>query len=222
VAHGPLRTVTLRVPRAPVAPVGWPASYARAPMGAFLRSPTILKLVKYSTASAAGVLVGQVTLITCLEVLDWSALASNLASVTLGCIPNYTINRYWTWQQSGENRLWGEVVPFWSMAIFGAILSMLAVAYADEQWGTTLAVAIANLSGFGLLWVAKFLVLDKLMWKVVKDLHPEVDIDAAEAGLPGALDLDAAEEAAKAADAPPNGATTPTSTPEPPREPQAS
>lgn len=158
---------------------------------ALLRTPLIQKLVKYSAASAAGVVVGQVTLIFCLEALEWPALAANLASVTLGCVPNYTINRYWTWQQSGQNRLWGEVVPFWSMAAAGAILSMLAVAFADHQWGTTLAVAIANLAGFGVLWVAKFLVLDKLMWRVVHDLHPEVEIDAAEAGLPGALELDA-------------------------------
>jgi putative flippase GtrA len=160
---------------------------------ALLRTALVQKLVKYSAASAAGVLVGQATLIFCLEALEWPALAANMASITLGCIPNYTINRYWTWQQSGQNRLWGEVIPFWCMAAAGAALSMLAVAFADAQWGTTLAVAIANLAGFGVLWVAKFLVLDKLMWKVVHDLHPEVEIDAAEAGLPGALDLDEAQ-----------------------------
>jgi putative flippase GtrA len=168
-------------------------------MGTVLSSPTVLKLAKYSTASAGGVLVGQATLIFGLEVLEWPPLGANLASVTLGCIPNYLINRYWTWKQSGANRFWGEVVPFWTMAIIGAILSMLAVAFADHRWeGSTVAVAIANLTGFGLLWIAKFLVLDKLMWKVIEDVHPEVDIDAAEAGLPGALDLDAAQEAAKA------------------------
>lgn len=161
-------------------------SLLRAPLG----SPTILKLVKYSTASLAGVTVGQATIVFCLEALEWPALAANLASVTLGCIPNYAINRYWTWQQSGQNRLWGEVIPFWAMAALGAVLSMLAVAFADHRWGTTLAVAIANLAGFGVLWVAKFLVLDKIMWRVVHDLHPDLDMDAAEAGLPGALDLD--------------------------------
>ncbi|HEY8527388.1 MAG TPA: GtrA family protein [Acidimicrobiales bacterium] len=139
-------------------------------------SRLVQKLVKYSAASAAGVLVGQATLVFCLEVLDWPALGANLASVTLGCVPNYTINRYWTWQQTGQNRLWGEVIPFWFMAAAGALLSMLAVAFADHQWGTTLAVAIANLAGFGVLWIAKFLVLDKIMWRVVHDLHPEVEV----------------------------------------------
>jgi putative flippase GtrA len=162
-------------------------------MGTLLHSPTLRKLFKYSTASLAGVVVGQATIVFSLEALEWPALGANLASVTLGCIPNYTINRYWTWQQTGQNRLWGEVIPFWAMAALGAILSMIAVAFADRQWGTTLAVAAANLAGFGVLWIGKFLVLDKLMWRVVHDLHPEVTIDAAEAGLPGALDLDTGE-----------------------------
>ena len=170
-------------------------------MLSMLRSPTAMKLVKYSAASTGGVIVGLLTLNLFYTVLGWPALLANLASVTLGCIPNYTINRYWTWQKSGANRFWGEIVPFWVMAALGALLSFAAVAYAEERWGTALAINIAQLSGFGVLWIAKFLVLDKLMWKVVKDVHPEVDIDAAEAGLVGALELDAEEEAAKAAEA---------------------
>ena len=167
-------------------------------MRSLLQSPTVMKLVKYSTASASGVVIGLATLNLFYSVLGWPALAANLASVTVGAIPNYLINRYWTWQQTGANRFWGEVVPFWTMAALGAILSFFAVAYADDRWGTPVAVSLAQLSGFGVLWIARFLILDKLMWKVIEDTHPEVDIDAAEAGMIGALDLDAAQEAAKA------------------------
>lgn len=167
-------------------------------MRSLLQSPTVMKLVKYSTASASGVVIGLATLNLFYSVLGWPALAANLASVTVGAIPNYLINRYWTWQQTGANRFWGEVVPFWTMAALGAILSFFAVGYADDRWGTAVAVSLAQLSGFGVLWIARFLILDKLMWKVIEDTHPEVDIDAAEAGMIGALDLDAAQEAAKA------------------------
>ena len=34
-----------------------------------------------------------------------------LFALAIGAIPNYLINRYWTWHQTGKNRLWGEVVP---------------------------------------------------------------------------------------------------------------
>ena len=51
-------------------------------------------------------------------------------------------------------------------------------------------IAIAQVTGFGVLWLAKFLVLDKVMWMIVHEIQPEVAIDEAEAGLVGALSLD--------------------------------
>lgn len=139
-----------------------------------LRTPLIEKLVKYAVASGAGVVTDATVLVVCSEVLGLAFMSSHLIAVGVATIPNYTINRYWTWQQSGKNRLWGEVVPFWVMALLGFALSTLFVAYADDRWGTTIAVLAANLSGFGVLWVAKFVVLDKLMWKVVSD-HMEAE-----------------------------------------------
>jgi putative flippase GtrA len=152
-------------------------------MAVDLRSPTITKWLRYSTASVAGVCVGQPVLWLCYGVFGWSDLTSNLVSVTCGAVPNYLVNRYWTWQQSGKNRLWGEVVPFWVMSVLGMILSLIAVDYADRRWGTTLAVAIAQLAGFGVVWVAKFLVLDRLMWRIAHDVggveDPDVEPDPA-------------------------------------------
>lgn len=155
-----------------------------------LRSPTIVKLVKYSSASFAGLVVGQSVLALFYTGLGWGAIASNLVSVTFGAIPNYLINRYWTWHQTGKNRLWGEVVPFWVMSFLGMVVSLFTVAYAEDRWGTGLAIAIAQVAGFGVLWLAKFLVLDKVMWRIVHEIQPDVAIDEAEAGLVGALSLD--------------------------------
>jgi putative flippase GtrA len=155
-----------------------------------LRSPTVVKLLKYSTASVFGVAVGQPVLWLFYGRIGWSAIPANLVSVTAGAIPNYLINRRWTWHQTGKNRLWGEVVPFWVMSALGMILSLFAVEYAENHWDTTIAVAIAQLAGFGVVWLAKFLVLDRVIWKIVRDLQPDVAIDEASAGLVGALSLD--------------------------------
>jgi putative flippase GtrA len=155
-----------------------------------LRSPTVRKLAKYSTASVVAVCVGQPVFWICNGLLGWDAIVSNLVSVSCGAVPNYLINRRWTWSQTGKNRLWGEIVPFWAMSALGVVFSLVAVHYADQRWHSTAINALAQLAGFGVLWMAKFLVLDKVMWRIVHDLHPEVAIDEAEAGLVGALDLD--------------------------------
>ena len=174
-----------------------------------LRSPTIVKLLKYSTASFVGLVVGQSVLFAFYEALGWAAIPANLVSVTAGAVPNYLINRRWTWHQSGKNRLWGEVVPFWVMSALGMIASLFAVAYAEDRWDTALAVGLAQLVGFGVLWIAKFLILDKVMWKIVHDLQPEVAIDEGEAGLVGALSLDGTDgEPATPGQVRGNGGTT--------------
>lgn len=159
-------------------------------MGNLLRSPTAVKLLKYSGASLVAVPVGQAVLFLFYGVIGWAAIPANLVSVSAGAVPNYLINRRWTWKQTGKNRLWGEIVPFWVMSVIGMILSMFAVAYAEDRWGSSLSVAIAQLVGFGVVWLGKFLVLDKVIWKVIHGLQPDVAIDEAEAGLIGALALD--------------------------------
>jgi putative flippase GtrA len=169
---------------------------------------TTTKFIRYSIASLVAVTCGQIALWTLTLGLDWDGVPANLGSVAVGSVPNYLINRYWTWQQSGRNRLWTEIVPFWTMAFLGVVLSTFAVAYADDEWGTPLAIALAQLSGFGVLWFARFLILDKVMWRVV---HDHLDADA-EVPAPEQVDLGASsngKDPAEAADKPTSTAKTP-------------
>jgi putative flippase GtrA len=134
------------------------------PLSRLRNRPIVRKLFKYSMVSVVGVITGQSTLIFCKAVLGWPGVASNLMAVTTGSIPSYLLNRYWVWQKSGPNRFRTEVLPFWVMSVLGLITSTLFVAYADHRWGTTIAVSIANLAGFGILWLGKFFVLDRVLF----------------------------------------------------------
>lgn len=127
--------------------------------------PRILKLVKYSTASASGVITGQSTLLFCFVVLGFSATLSNLIAVTIGAIPNYLINRAWTFEKQGTHSFTREVLPFWSMAFLGLLLSTFSVAWAADRWDdSAIAVSLANTAAFGVLWVAKYFVLDRVLF----------------------------------------------------------
>ena len=127
--------------------------------------PKVLKWVKYSAASLAGVVTGQSTLLFCLLVLDLSPVLSNVIAVTLGGIPNYLINRAWTFDKQGTHSFTREVVPFWSMAFLGLLLSTFSVAWAADRWDdNVIAVSLANIGAFGVLWVAKYFVLDKVLF----------------------------------------------------------
>jgi putative flippase GtrA len=134
------------------------------------------KLFKYSAVSVVSVIVTQVTLIVCLEVVGWSAVWSNVAAVSVGSVPAYLLNRAWVWGKSGRSHLFKEVLPFWGMALAGLALSTWAVSVVEDVWpGSTLAISIANLGAFGALWLGKFVVLEEVLFKThhAEDEHAE-------------------------------------------------
>lgn len=142
--------------------------------------PAVTKLVKYSSASVVGVITSQATLISCLVVLELAAITSNLIAVTVGTIPNYLINRAWTFNKRGTHSFTREVLPFWLMAVLGLVLSTFAVAWADDVFdGNVLALSGASVGSFGVLWIAKFFVLERVLFApIVAAVEEIVEADA--------------------------------------------
>ncbi|CAN5195313.1 hypothetical protein BH24ACT1_BH24ACT1_13050 [soil metagenome] len=138
-------------------------------LGAFARVQFDRKPVRYSMVSVVCVAVSQLVLITCNALLDWSAVPSNLMAVSIGAIPSYILNRAWVWGKRGPSHLWREVAPFWAFALLGLVFSTLLVHLAASWNDSTVVVSLANLSGFGLLWVAKYLFLNSLLFAVPAD-----------------------------------------------------
>ena len=107
----------------------------------------------------------QVVLIFCLVALGMAAVTSNIVAVTFGSVPNYLINRAWTFNKRGAHSFTREVLPFWLMGVLGLLISTVAVAWADERFGgNVLILSAANIGSFGVLWIAKFFVLERLLF----------------------------------------------------------
>jgi putative flippase GtrA len=123
------------------------------------------KALRYVTVSVVCTIATQVLLWILYGQLGWSGVASNVFAVCITSIPAYLLNRYWVWGKNDKNRFWTEIVPFWGMAIAGLILSTVFVAIATQWSDSTIIVNLANLTGFGVLWVAKFLILDEVLFK---------------------------------------------------------
>ena len=123
------------------------------------------KALRYVSVSLFGTVTTQILLWFTHGKLGWSGVASNIFSVTVTSIPSYFLSRYWIWGKNDKNRFWGEVMPFWGLAVAGLILSTLFVAIASQWSDSTIVVSLANLAGFGVLWVAKFLILDEVLFK---------------------------------------------------------
>ncbi|MFQ5555285.1 MAG: GtrA family protein [Acidimicrobiia bacterium] len=124
------------------------------------------KLIRFGAVSAFNVVFGQGLLFTAQTALGWPAVGSNIFSVSVGAVPAYLLSRYWVWQKRGKNHFMREVVPFWSLALLGLGLSTLAVWYVDRQWDPhPLVINLTNLVAFGVVWVSKFIILDRVLFK---------------------------------------------------------
>ena len=150
-------------------------SSVQAPSEARLgRPPWVAKWVKYSAASMTGVVTSTVTLFVLLEIVDMDPVPANIIAVTLGAIPNYLVNRAWTFGKRGSHSFTREVLPFWGMAILGLIISTFAVAWAAHRWDdNTLVIMLANIASFGVLWVARFFILERVLFKPLAEIIEE-------------------------------------------------
>jgi len=120
--------------------------------------------IKYSMVSVVGVTLTQTMLVVFVGLLDRNPTASNVLAVTLTAVPVFLLNKRWVWLHDGKVSFRREILPFWVFTLGGLLLSTLLVAGAQRVSDSTLLVMAANLGGFGILWVAKFLFLDQIMF----------------------------------------------------------
>ncbi len=127
------------------------------------------RILRYCGVSAVNVTVGLSVLAVGHGVLGWPAVGANLAAWMVGTAPAYLLSRAWVWQQRGPHRLGGEVLTFWVIALVGLVVSSVAVAIVEHLTDRTVLVAAGNLAGYGMVWVAKYVFLDQVMWRRERD-----------------------------------------------------
>jgi putative flippase GtrA len=131
---------------------------------------TLGKLVRYGAVSAVTTTLSLTLLVVLLTVTPWPASAANLVAQAAGIAPSYLLNRRWVWRRSGRASLGRETGPFWAMSAAGLVLSTLATATVSHlaeglpHTTRTVVVAAASVAAYGVLWLAEFIVLDRVVF----------------------------------------------------------
>ena len=123
------------------------------------------KGLKFLAVSAFNVVFGQGLLVLANAGFGWSFVPSNVFAVGISAGPAYVLSRYWVWRKKGKSHFWKEVLPFWSLAFLGLVFSTILVAVAESYSDMTLVLMGTNFFAFGCVWVAKFFILDKVLFK---------------------------------------------------------
>jgi len=156
----------------------------------FRRSPHFGRFWRYSFVSVVSTVVSLGGLYLFFRVLHvGSAAVSNLIATSIASVPAYYLNRTWSWGKSGRSHLFREVVPFWAITAFGVIASTIVVHFAanfayhlthsHRGREVTIIVELANFSTYGVLWVGKFLVFNRFLFKTPEAALAATPVDDA-------------------------------------------
>jgi putative flippase GtrA len=132
------------------------------------------KALRYSTVSLIGVVITQAMIFGFLA-LDFPEWTANFFAVAISSVPAYLLNRAWVWNKRDSHSFKREVAPFWGMALLGLVISTIAVAIVSNYTDSAIAVSLTNIASFGVLWVGKFVILEKVLFK-----HEHVSLAEAE------------------------------------------
>lgn len=129
------------------------------------------KLIRYTLSSVISTAVSFLSLAIIFGVLHlFGAVTSTIIANSIATVPSYYLNRSWAWGKSGRSHFTKEIIPFWSMAALGIVVSIFGAAFAKHLgniWhlhhlGQTALVLAANILSFGLFWILKLLLFNRL------------------------------------------------------------
>lgn len=130
-----------------------------------LKDEYAAKGMRFLVVSLFNTVFGQSLLVLANAGFGWTFVPSNLFAVGISAGPAYVFSRYWVWQKKGKNHFWKEVVPFWSLTFLGLALSTIFVAMAENYSDRTVVLMATSLFGFGCVWILKFFILDRVLFK---------------------------------------------------------
>ncbi len=124
------------------------------------------------SVSVVTTVISVTTLVLTTAVFGVEAWIANVIATSLATVPSFHLNRRWTWGRTDASDPLREVLPFWIMAFCGLALSTVTVGMADSWAARTQlpasmhlgAILAGHLGGFGLLWVAQFVILDRVLF----------------------------------------------------------
>lgn len=153
-----------------------------------MRAATVQRLhraVRFGGVSAVSIVVTQALLLG-LQLAGVSAVVANALAITVAAVLTYPASRRWVWTDGGDAGRAREVTLFGLTTTVGFALSTGLVWLLVEPGAPVLLANALNVAAFGAVWVAKYLVLDLVVFAPPPDARaygvPEHAVD----GLPGA------------------------------------
>jgi putative flippase GtrA len=90
------------------------------------------RLSTFAASSVIATLCSELVLVVCYGVIGLPPTVSSVIAWFAGAVPNFTLNRAWTWQASGRPSLRRELLPYVAIVVATLLLAMLATHTVDR------------------------------------------------------------------------------------------
>jgi putative flippase GtrA len=127
---------------------------------------------RYTLGSVVAVATSEVAFVTCYGTGLLGTTASSAVAFVAGAIPNYVLNRSWAFGRRGRLRVGREVGLYGLVSLASFAASAVATGWAShwaphvtaDHAGRTALVGAAYLATYGVLFLAKFAVFQKVIF----------------------------------------------------------
>jgi putative flippase GtrA len=136
------------------------------------RRPLAVRFAKFTAGSAVAAMISELTFVLVYGALDAGARLAGVVAFVAGAIPNWGLNRRWTWRRRGRPRVGREVLPYVAVVISTAVAATALGGLADgwvrgidaSRSLQVALVALAYLLPYGAVFLLKFLLFDRLVF----------------------------------------------------------
>ena len=136
------------------------------------RRPLAVRLAKFTAGSALAAVISEAAFILVYGVVGAGPRVAGVVAFLAGAIPNWGLNRRWTWRRRGRPRLGREVLPYVAVVISTAVAATALSGVADgwvrglatPRWVQVGLVGMAFLLPYGALFLLKFMLLERLVF----------------------------------------------------------
>ena len=130
--------------------------------------------MRYAGVSLVFVPLGQVLTQIFHFTTNWSDAGCIAATAVILTVPNFYANKIRVWRVTSHDRQRTQILVFWVAAMLGTGFAMGLAALAETAtrdssglW-QSLSLFAAQLTGYGVVWVARFLFLDRWLFKATQ------------------------------------------------------
>jgi putative flippase GtrA len=125
-------------------------------------------LVTFGASSAIATVCSEVVLVLCYGLLGVPPSVASVIAWFAGAVPNFFVNRTWTWQRRGRPSFRSEVLPYLGIVVVTLLIAIAAthtvahlLADADHSVRTAV-VAITYFGVYVLMFLIRFLLFARL------------------------------------------------------------